>query len=114
MFKNYLLIALRNIKRYRGYSLINILGLSIGIASCLFILLYVQFELSYDNYHKDADRIYRVANSRKTNARLELFATAPMGAAPTIKESFPEVEEAARCSEANSFQVKYKDKKYIE
>lgn len=114
MFKNYLLIALRNIKRYKGYSLLNILGLSIGIASCLFILLYVQFELSYDTYHKDADRIYRVANSRKTDARLELFATAPVGAAPTIKESFPEVEDAARCSEANSFQVKYKEKQFIE
>ncbi|MFH1194891.1 MAG: ABC transporter permease [bacterium] len=114
MIKNYLLIALRNIKRYKGYSLLNILGLSIGVASCLFILLYIQFELSYDNYHKDADRIYRVANSRKTDARLELFATAPMGAAQTIKENFPEVIEAARCSEGNICQVKYKDKQFIE
>ena len=88
MIKNYLLIALRNIKRYKGYSFLNIFGLSIGIASCLFILLYVQFELSYDNYHKDADRIYRVSTSRKTEARLELFATAPVGAAP-LKNHFP-------------------------
>ena len=114
MLKNYFKIALRNILRQKGYSFLNILGLSIGIASCLFILLYVQFELNYDTYHKDFDRVFRVATTRKTNTKLELFATAPMPAAPTIKDNFPEVLESGRCSEASAVQVKYKDKQFIE
>jgi putative ABC transport system permease protein len=60
MFKNYLKIALRNILKYKAYSLINILGLAVGMASCILILLYVHDELSYDKYHEKADQIYRV------------------------------------------------------
>jgi putative ABC transport system permease protein len=59
MLKNYLKITLRNILKYKGYSIINILGLAIGMAACILILIYVQDELSYDNFHKDADRIFR-------------------------------------------------------
>lgn len=61
MFKNYLKIAFRNIKIYKGYAFINISGFAIGIACCMLILIYVQHELSYDRYHKKNDRIYRVA-----------------------------------------------------
>ena len=60
MVKNYIKIAFRNIKKHKGYSLINITGLAIGIACCLLIVLYVGFEMSYDSFHKDADRIYRI------------------------------------------------------
>lgn len=63
MFKNYLKITLRNINKHKGHSFLNIPGLATGLACCIFILLYVQFELSYDRYHKDADRIFRVAKS---------------------------------------------------
>lgn len=114
MFKNYIILTFRNIFRQKGYSFLNIFGLSTGIAASLFILIYTQFELSYDTYHEGADRIYRVASSRKTDLKLELFATAPIGAAPSIKENFPEVLEAARCGEASTYQVKYKDKQFIE
>ena len=60
MLRNYLKIALRNMKRYKGYSFINICGLAIGMACCILILLYVTDELSYDNYHEKGDRIYRI------------------------------------------------------
>ncbi len=60
MIKNYIKIALRNIKRHKGYSLINIAGLAIGIACCILILLWVQDELSYDRFHENAGDIYRV------------------------------------------------------
>ena len=62
MFRNYLTIAIRNLLRQKLYSAINIFGLALGMACCILILLFVQDELSYDRYHKNADRIYRVAN----------------------------------------------------
>ena len=61
MFKNYVLIGLRNTLKHKGYSFLNILGLAIGIACCILIFLYVRDELSYDKYHRNSDRIYRVA-----------------------------------------------------
>jgi len=65
MFKNYLHIALRNIKKHKGYSLINILGLAIGMACCILIFSYVLYELSYDKYHENASRIYRLKSDAK-------------------------------------------------
>ena len=61
MFKNYLITALRNIIRQKGYALINIAGLAIGMVSCLLILLYIQEELSYDRFHENGKDIYRLA-----------------------------------------------------
>lgn len=61
MIKNYLKIALRNLARYKQMTLINILGLAVGMAACVLILLFVQYELSYDRYHEKADRIYRLS-----------------------------------------------------
>jgi hypothetical protein len=66
MIKNYLLITLRNFARNRTYTLINILGLSIGISSCLIIFLIVSNELSFDKFHSRYDRIYRVVVEGKT------------------------------------------------
>ena len=60
MFKNIFKIAIRNLLKDRFYSLLNVLGLSIGIAASLLIMLYVVDELSYDDFHKDADRIHRI------------------------------------------------------
>lgn len=61
MFRNYLKIALRNLRRHRGFTFINVTGLAVGMASCLLIFLYIRDELSYDRYHEKADRIYRLA-----------------------------------------------------
>lgn len=61
MIKNYITIAIRNLRRHKGYSLINILGLSIGMTCCVFMLLLVQDELSYDTHHQNADHIYRIS-----------------------------------------------------
>ena len=61
MFKNFLKVAWRNIIRYKSFSFINILGLTIGIACSILIMLFVFYETSYDSYHEKADRIYRVA-----------------------------------------------------
>jgi len=96
MFKNYLKIALRNIQKQKGFTAINIGGLSIGIACCILISLYVHFELSYDRYHEHAGSIYRVALNYKSEDRS--FQTPILAASmgPVLKEEFPEVEEMVR------------------
>jgi len=113
MFKNYLKIALRNINKHKGYSFLNVLGLAIGIACFIFIFLYAQFELSYDKYHLDSDRIYRVAKSRKTEAKLDLLASNVTEVAPALKERFPEVEAAARIGGAHYRYIKVGDRIFM-
>jgi len=96
MFKNYFKSALRNMARRKGYSLINIIGLAIGMACCLLILMFVNDELNCDNYNENADRIYRIAGSYRYGGRDFQFGTvsAPMAAA--LINEFPEVEDAVR------------------
>ena len=60
MFKNHITVAIRTLLRHKVYSFVNISGLAVGIACCMLIMLFVQDELSYDKFHKNADRIYRV------------------------------------------------------
>ena len=86
MFRNYLLISLRNIIRHKIYSFINIAGLVVGLACCIFIFLYLRFlylrlELSYDTYHPDSDRIFRVGLMKKTPSGESIMASnlIPMG-----------------------------------
>ncbi|MBK5271136.1 MAG: ABC transporter permease, partial [Bacteroidia bacterium] len=98
MIKNFLLIALRNLKKDGWYSLVNILGLTIGITFSLFLIFYIKDELSYDKYHKKADRIYRINSyiherDKNTDWVLTQF---PLG--PMLKKDYPEVEEMVRFS----------------
>ena len=96
MIKNLLLIAIRNFKKDKWYSLLNILGLTIGITFSLFLIFYIRDELNYDRFYDKADRIFRVVSyiqepDKKTNWTLTQL---PLG--PTLKKDFPEVEEAVR------------------
>jgi hypothetical protein len=77
MLRNYIRIAFRNIIRQRGYSLINIIGLAVGMTCCILIMLWVMDELSYDRYHKNAINIYRVIGERQFANRKAPFATLP-------------------------------------
>ena len=70
MLKSYLLSAWRNIRKNRVFSFINVIGLSIGMAACLLILQYVNFELSYDQFNKNVNDLYRVSNDRYQNGNL--------------------------------------------
>src|SRR6185369_1742876 len=96
MFRNYLKTAWRNIKRNKLFSAINILGLSIGIALCFIIMLYVQDELSYDRFNKNADRITRISFKASINGGKISEAGVMAPVAATMKKDFPEVKEAAR------------------
>jgi putative ABC transport system permease protein len=96
MIKNYLKIALRNFQRHKGYSLINIAGFAVGMAVCLLILIYVRHELSYDTYHKDGDRVYRIAQDIRSPSSNRVFAPISPMVAPTLMSDFPQVEKAGR------------------
>jgi len=96
MIKNLFLIAIRNFKKDKWYSLLNVLGLTIGITFSLFLIFYVKDELNYDRYHEKADRIYRiVSHIQEPDKKMDWASTQfPLG--PTLKKDFPEVEETAR------------------
>ena len=112
MFKNYLKIAMRNIRKHKGYSFINIAGLAIGLAAVILILLYVQFELSFDRYHEKAGRIYRVAGERVGSERPSSVMPAPL--APAMMAEFPEVVSATRFYDLNNVYISYGDKNFFE
>jgi len=114
MLKNYLKTAFRNIKRNKGFSIINIVGLAIGITSCMLILLFVQSELNYDRHHKNAEHIYRAALRGNMGANKVDVANASSPLAFTLVNEFPEVLTATRLRTINNVYVKYKDKQYRE
>ena len=94
MIKNYFKIAWRNIIRQKGYSAINILGLAIGIAACMLILQYVSVELSYENFHTNKDRIYRVQQDRFDNGKLSTqWAAGAYAVGNSFKDAIPEIED---------------------
>lgn len=113
MFRNYLKSAFRNLWRHRAFSFINIMGLTIGMTACFLIFLYVKFELSYEDFHPKADRIYRVVADIKTPTEV-IHADGPAWAvAPNLKDEFPEVEEFVRVSNTDMLfrngEIKFKE-----
>jgi len=110
MLKNYMIVAVRNILRHKGYSFINIVGLAIGMACCILIMLWVQDELSYDTFHENADRLYRVIKSYESEGELKHFSLTPAPLGPALKEEYPEIVNAARIIIAGNRMVKYEDK----
>jgi putative ABC transport system permease protein len=96
MFFNYFKTALRNIRRYKVYAIINIIGLSIGMACTILILRWVQYELSYDHYHENADRIYRLATDIDLGKIRGRYAVSNYIAGKTLARDYPEVESSVR------------------
>ncbi len=97
MFKHYLKIAIRNVLKHKTYSFINVFGLACGVACCVLVFLFVQHEMSYDQFHANAGQIYRVNLASTTPAgEVKISAGQPIPLAPTLKTSFPEIRHAAR------------------
>jgi putative ABC transport system permease protein len=110
MLLNYVKVALRNLLRQKIYSLINIIGLAIGIAACILILLFIQRELSFESMHSDAGRIYRVLTIDKalgTNQQRVGITMPALG--PALPGVFPEVEDALRITGGNKTLLHYGD-----
>ena len=97
MFKNYMKITLRNMRRHKGYSFINIAGLVLGFTVVLLITIYIRYELSYDRFHENADSIYRVISKSKEARSGSLWWNATPGLLKsTLLEECPEFENATR------------------
>ena len=114
MIKNYFRIALRNLLKFRSLAFINIVGLAVGIASCIVILLYVANELGYDKFNNNADQIYRihleaVVNGGKINVAM---IARPLG--PTLARLYPEVISYTRIKTIDAPMVKYKNNAFTE
>jgi ABC-type antimicrobial peptide transport system permease subunit len=110
MFKNYFKIALRNLQRHKAYSLLNISGLTIGMASSILILLWVQNELSYDRFHANANEIYRLTD----NAEDFKAAVTPAGVAAGLQSEMPEIKATARISKLLTPLLEVGDHKFQE
>jgi putative ABC transport system permease protein len=111
MLKNYIKIAFRNLFKYKGYSFINISGLAIGMACFILIVLYIQYELSYDRFHDNAGRIYKVVKRFSTGEQSMLM---PAPFAPALGNEFPEIEAATRFDEESNYTVRIGDNTFIE
>jgi len=114
MLKNYFISAIRNIKRQKWYSLINLAGLTIGMTFFVMISLYVRYELSFDRFHKDSNDVYRVlADTRETYRGKSEVAITPGPLGTAMVEEFPEVLNATKVR-ANSVVMKYKENTFVE
>ncbi len=95
MFRNYFKTAIRNLSRNKNYALINVLGLAVGTAASLLIFLVIQFETSFDNFHKKKDSIYRVATEFHNQDGIDYTAGVSFPVAPQLRIDFPQLEEVA-------------------
>jgi len=111
MLKNYLKIALRNIRRHKGYAAINIAGLAVGMACTLLILLWVQDETSFDRFHVNADRICRVVQNIKFSDHSTRWAITQGPLGPSLQKDIPEIESAVRFTR-RTMQIQVGEKKF--
>lgn len=114
MFKNYFLTAFRIMLRQKGYSLINILGLAMGIAATLMIILYVADEITYDRFHKDPGQIYRIGFSGRLQGNEISTAVSGAPVAEAIQKEIPEVAETVRFGMWRTMPMSYGDKSFTE
>ncbi len=114
MLKNYLKSAFRNIKRHKGYAFINIIGLAIGMACCILIVMYIVTELSYDRYHEKADRIFRLGLDADLGGSRVVTPISNIPSAPTLIQDYPEVLDAVRIRTVSRTSVEYEDKQFYE
>ena len=114
MIWNYIKVALRSIKRHKGYAFINIAGLAIGMACCLIIMLWVMDEMSFDRFHANRDNLFRVEQDQYYSGEIYHVNVTPHPMGPGIKAEIPEIKDAARSSYLGTLLLKYEDKAFFE
>lgn len=117
MLRNYLLIALRNLRKHKAFSIINISGLAIGIACCVLLALYIKEELSYEKHFEDHERIFRMYSVFTKDGVAESFPRTSPPVALALAEQFPEIEAATRVvspPEVEKHLLRYQDKIFYE
>jgi ABC-type antimicrobial peptide transport system permease subunit len=113
MYRNYFKIAWRNLVKDKSFSLINISGLAIGMASAILIMLWIEYEMGYDQFHEKKDRIYEAWNRVNRKGEISCWNTTPMILAPTLKKDLPEVEDAVRVNWSSPYLFSVGDKKLM-
>ncbi len=114
MFRSYITVVLRHLKRHKIYSFINISGLSIGMACCVLILLWINDEVRYDRFHEQTRNIYRTVNDLNYGPHSQITAGTPYPLGPAMKEEIPEVREFTRLLPTRKLLVAHGEKKYYE
>ncbi len=114
MVKNYLLTALRNVNRHKGYSFINIAGLAIGMACCMLIFLWVKHEWSYDRFHENADSIHRAVISWPHGSDTRWHWRTPPPLAPALKAEIPEIKDSSRFYTVSGVLVEHGETRFKE
>jgi len=117
MLKNYLLIGLRSLRKHLSYSIINIVGLALGLATCLLLVTWIQHELSYDTFHNNANRIYRSSLEYSFGGQTSKTSVSPTALLPALQKNFAEVENGVRVynpSGWNPYIVKHEDNLFQE
>ena len=110
MLRNYFTIAFRNLWKNKKFSAINLLGLSIGMAAAILILLWIQHELSFDRFHTDQDRLYKAMNRAEFDGQLQVWSSTPKILGPTLKAEYPDIEYMSRANDSHVL-LKVGDKK---
>jgi putative ABC transport system permease protein len=114
MFKSLLKITLRNMARQKGYTFINIAGLSVGIACGILIVLVVQYEFKFESHHENASRIYRVNIAHTQLDQTYRSTYSPVPLAPAMRDEIPEVTHFARIAEFRQTPISYEDRRFYE
>jgi len=113
MIKNYLKTALRTIKRAKMFSVLNILGLAVGMGSCFLIFLFVQHELSFDKFHDNHDQIYRITSEWRLEGETQISQHTPATVAPALLNDYPEVKNAVRIERQGAI-IRYQGDSFVE
>jgi len=106
MIRNYIKTAFRSLLKNKGFTAINVVGLALGLATCLLIVFYVFDELSYDRYNTNADRIFRINEDIRFGGNSASYAVGPAPLAAALKADFPEIDQVTRFRSRGGFQVK--------
>jgi putative ABC transport system permease protein len=114
MIRNYIKSAFRNIIKNKFYSFLNILGLSVGLIAFVFLFLYINDERSYDKYHENASRIYRIESNFTIAGKHEMFAIVPIPMGPALQIEYPEVEKVVRMDGAGNSLFRNEEKESYE
>ncbi|MBN1271832.1 MAG: ABC transporter permease [Candidatus Aminicenantes bacterium] len=110
MLKNFIKTALRGIRRQKGYSALNLLGLSVGLAVCIMIFLWVQHELSYERFHVNSDRIFRaIEHEELSGGEVLSYIQQPPALGPILKSEYPEILESVRYDRISNRLVRYEN-----
>lgn len=114
MFKNYLVFTSRLIKRDKFHYFLNFLGLSTGIACCIIIMLFLKNELTYDQHHENADRIYRISSNYVTSGKPLLYAVTSPALGPRLKEEYPEIQDFVRVAPLSEMLIELDDRRFYQ